>query len=98
MVWKLKVFPLKEASPGVTLAGFCRPFLFKYFCIKTVFRKWLKTRSYGMQQIPGKQSKLSQLLANSFAFEDYTKTALVSSSQKAHTGFDTVTRSHSEMQ
>lgn len=51
-----------------------------------------------MLQIPGRLFKLTQLLANSFAFEDYSESALVSSSQKVHTGCDTMTRSHTEKQ
>lgn len=57
---------------------------------------------YGMLQIPGRLLKLTQLLANSFAFADFSKSALVSSSQKVHPGCyqlaDTMTRSHTEKQ
>lgn len=73
-------------------------FLFKNLFIKVVFRRWLTTVLYGMQQIPGRQFKLTQLLAYSFAFEDYSESALVSSSLKAHTGCDTTTRSRTEKQ
>lgn len=51
-----------------------------------------------MQQIPGRQFKLTQLLAKPFAFEDYSESVLVSSSQKVLTGCDTVTRSCIEKQ
>lgn len=73
-------------------------FLVEYLFIKAVFRWWLKNVLYGMLQIPGRLFKLTQLLANSFAFEDYSESALVSSSQKVHTGCDTMTRSHTEKQ
>lgn len=73
-------------------------FLVKYLFIKAVFRWWLKNVLYGMLQIPGRLFKLTQLLANSFAFDDYSESALVSSSQKVHTGCDTMTRSHTEKQ
>lgn len=72
-------------------------FLVKYLFIKAVFRWWLKNVLYGMLQIPGRLLKLTQLLANSFAFEDYSESALVSSSEKVHTGCDTMT-SHTEKQ
>lgn len=43
-----------------------------FFLVKAVFRMSLKNVLYSMQQIPGRQFKLTQLLANSFAFEDYS--------------------------
>lgn len=73
-------------------------FLVKYLFIKAVFRWGLKNVLYGMLQIPGRLLKLTQLLASSFAFEDYSESALVSSSEKVHTGCDTTTRSHTEKQ
>lgn len=73
-------------------------FLVKYLFIKAVFRWWLKNVLYGMLQIPGRLHKLTQLLANSFALEDYSESASVCSSQKVHTGCDTMTRSHTEKQ
>lgn len=73
-------------------------FLVKSLFIRAAFRRWLKNVLYGTQQIPGRQFKLTQLLANYFAFEDYSESALVSSSQKVHTGCDTMTRSLTEKQ
>lgn len=59
-------------SPGIKASGNFSLFsLVKNILIKSVFRRWLKTVLYGLQQIPGRQLNLTQLLANSFAFEDY---------------------------
>lgn len=100
---QVKCFDFGEK--GSTAESWCKTkwefqtfFLDEYLFIKAVFRRWLKNVLYGMQQIPGRQFKLTRLLANSFAFEDYSESALVSSSQKVHSGCDTMTRSCTEKQ